>query len=61
MICEDTGKTGYLSKHSARASLTGQLKSKRVRVYPCPYHPGHYHLTKERNLKIDRRKRARGH
>lgn len=58
MLCEETGKTAYTSKHAARAALTGQLRSKRIRVYPCPHHPGHFHVTKERNEKLDRRKRA---
>jgi hypothetical protein len=45
--CDSCGKVLYSSKHDARMSLTGQLKSKSMRVYPCPGKPGMYHSTKE--------------
>ena len=44
--CESADKVCYGSKHDARKSLTGQLKSKSVRIYRCPS-CHEYHLTKE--------------
>ena len=35
VYCEATGKVSYTSKHTALQALTGQLKSKAIRVYPC--------------------------
>lgn len=51
-ICPETGKAIFHTKHAALDSLTGQLRSKTVRVYPCPEHPGHLHLTKEKVTKL---------
>lgn len=45
--CESCDKTLYSSKHEARMALTGQLRSKSIRMYPCPSVPGNYHVTKE--------------
>jgi hypothetical protein len=50
--CEETGKAFYSSERVARDSLTGGLKSKRVRVYRCTYHPEHLHITKEETTKL---------
>lgn len=44
--CDETGKVIFYSKADARKSLVGQLKSKRVRIYPCHYCHG-MHVTKE--------------
>jgi uncharacterized protein YlaI len=45
--CNRCDKVLYTSKHDARMSLTGQLRSKSIRVYPCPERHGNYHVTKE--------------
>lgn len=45
--CEGHDKVLFTSKREALKSLTGNLKSKRVRVYECEEHRGLYHLTKE--------------
>ncbi len=48
MLCDEHGKHLYSSPHTARSALTGQLRSKRIRVYPCEAHKGQYHVTKEK-------------
>lgn len=53
MDCNSCGKRSFTSTKAARKALTGQLKSKRVRVYSCPEHPGTFHLTKESVTRID--------
>ncbi len=53
MDCNECGKRTFTSKHAARAALTGQLRSKRIRVYRCPAHPGMFHITKERATRLD--------
>lgn len=53
MFCDECDKRVFTSKHTARAALTGQLKSKRIRVYPCPSHKGTWHVTKEAVTRID--------
>lgn len=45
--CTKCEKFLYTSKHDARMALTGQLRSKSIRVYPCPEKHGNYHVTKE--------------
>ena len=55
-ICDATGKACFESKHSALASLTGQLKSKNVRVYRCTANRAHFHVTKATQSKIGRGK-----
>lgn len=44
--CDETGKTGFTSEREARKSLTGQMKSQRMRAYFCD-HCHLTHLTKE--------------
>jgi hypothetical protein len=39
------------------ASLVGQLKTKRVRVYECPGNKGEYHVTKESLEEAGRRRK----
>ena len=51
-FCEETDKIAYTSPKAARHALTGQLRAKRIRVYPCPYHPSHFHITKEGTTKL---------
>lgn len=46
-FCEEAEKVSFSSKHDARSSLTGQMWSKSIRVYACPYIKGHYHITKD--------------
>lgn len=56
--CEDADKVGFSSKRAARKSLTGQLKSKRIRIYPCAYHRDHYHMTKEGSTRLHEHRNA---
>lgn len=51
-FCEEAEKVSFISKHDARRALVGQMASKSVRIYPCPYHKGHFHLTKEYQDKV---------
>lgn len=53
MLCDDHSKQLYTSTKTARSALTGQLRSKRIRVYECDAHPGKFHVTKETVNKID--------
>jgi hypothetical protein len=45
--CDEHAKTLYTSRHDARDAQVGAMKSRRIRIYPCDYHPDHYHVTKE--------------
>lgn len=58
-LCDACGKVLYTSKAAARASLTGQLRSKRIRLYTCAAHPGRFHVTKEGVTRIDGEKQHR--
>lgn len=63
--CEATDKVIFWSEKEARDSLTGALKSKRMRAYRCPG-TQHYHNTKEeiveerRTVVRSRRQRQKG-
>lgn len=49
--CDETGKTEFTSEKEARKSLTGQMKSQRMRAYFCE-HCHHIHLTKEKKTRL---------
>lgn len=55
--CECCYKVLYTSRNTAMASLVGQLKTKRVRVYECPGNKGEYHVTKESLEEAGRRRK----
>lgn len=44
--CDLCDKVIFHSKQEARWAFTGQLKSKSIRIYDCPYHNG-MHITKD--------------
>lgn len=46
-VCEEHDKTLYTSVHDAREAQVGAMKSRRIRVYPCDFHPDNFHVTKE--------------
>lgn len=57
-FCDYAQKVAYSSVQEARKSLTGQLRSKRIRVYECTAYPEHFHLTKERANKLHEHRHA---
>lgn len=62
MICVKHDKHLYTSVRTARAALTGQLRSKRIRVYPCDANKGLFHVTKDRITTLDHSNKQRhGH
>lgn len=46
-VCPETDKVIFYSVKEVRESLVGAMRGRRITAYPCPDHPGHFHMSKE--------------